>query len=72
MEQPEMLINPKAEEMCAFEEKNYLKCKECPRTLEDQNFCALNTIKWRLGQMDKVLQSINAGIQTLIAQNRER
>jgi len=53
-----MLINPKAEEMCAYEERNYAKCSECARTLEDQQFCKLNTIGWRLGQIDKSLQAL--------------
>jgi hypothetical protein len=57
-QEPEMLINPKAEEMCQYEERNYAKCKDCPRTLDDQAFCKLNTIGWRLGQIDKSIQAL--------------
>jgi len=57
-QEPEMLINPKAEEMCQYEEKNYPKCSTCPRTLDDQLYCKTNTIAWRLSQIDKSLQEL--------------
>jgi len=66
IDEAEMLLNPKAEEMCQYEEKNYAKCSSCPRTLDDQVFCALNTTKWRLGQIDKTLQSMNYALNELI------
>lgn len=57
-EEAEMLTNPKAEEMCKFEEKHYPKCTECPRTIDDQIFCSLNTMKWRLSNLEKTQNQI--------------
>ena len=54
----EMMTNPKAEEMCEFEEKHYPKCNECSRQIDDQIFCSLNTMKWRLSNLEKTQNQI--------------
>jgi len=56
MPEEEIMTNPKAEDMCEYEEKNYPKCKECPRTIDDQIYCKLNQINWNLTQIKKKLE----------------
>lgn len=56
MPEEEMMINPKAEDMCKFEGKYYLKCKECPRTLDDQIFCKLNQINIQLSKLNRQME----------------
>ena len=72
IDEAEMLLNPKAEEMCQYEEKNYPKCSSCPRTLDDQMFCKMNTIGWRLGQLDKAISQINYTLQQILAELKNK
>jgi len=58
-EETEMLINPKAEDMCRFEQKHFYKCKECPRTLDDQIFCKLNQHNIQLSKQNRTLEVMN-------------
>lgn len=56
--EPEMKENPKGLEMCEFEGRNYNKCSECPKQIEDMLFCKQNQMAWRLSQIEKLLQAI--------------
>jgi hypothetical protein len=64
--EPEMMINPKAEEMCQFEEKNYVKCSLCSKTLDDQIYCRLSTMSWRLSNLEKNTNYNNQLLQEII------
>ena len=59
--EPEMMINPRMESMCEYERKqNPQACQGCDGQADPLNpiFCKLNTIGWRLGQIDKSLQAL--------------
>lgn len=59
--EPEMMMNPRMESMCEYERRqNPEGCKDCDGQADPLNpiFCKLNTIGWRLGQIDKSLQEL--------------
>jgi len=59
-EEPEFIVNPRMQKMCEYErQQNPEGCKDCDGIDPmDGIFCKLNTMSWRLGQMDKSLQRI--------------
>jgi hypothetical protein len=67
--EPEMMINPRMESMCEYERKqNPEGCKDCDGQADPLNpiFCKINTISWRLGQMDKTMQAMNYNLQQIL------
>lgn len=70
--EPEMLENPKGVDMCQYEEKVYSKCSTCPKQIEDMTFCKLNTIGWRLGQLDKAIGQMNYTLTQILNELKQR
>jgi len=73
--EPEMMMNPRMESMCEYERKqNPEGCKGCDGQADPLNpvFCKLNTIGWRLGQLDKAISQINYTLQQILAELKNK
>jgi len=62
----EMMINPRMTAMCEYEKRmNPEGCKDCDGQADPLNpiFCKINTITWRMSNIEKTLTAILQELQ---------